>query len=228
MQSLLQAIHKLSTTNSAFRTNNPLLLVTVFHANCMPYYPVRWNALKLEINVGGSKAFGKKRWNTRHTRWPHRFLLQPYILALVTNQDSNNFLTRSSPTSWQNDSRPWKPSEKNLSGKWTTTGKKSNGASFRITESWWITAHPIRLSTIQFFDTTRESPLKSRCPWSPFKDSVTPLPPLLIAEHQDLKTISRRLDHAQISTTMNIYAHALNQSDRKAADALESMPKSKW
>lgn len=68
MQSLLQAIHKLSTTNSAFRTNNPLLLVTVFHANCMPYYPVRWNALKLEINVGGSKAFGKKRWNTRHTR----------------------------------------------------------------------------------------------------------------------------------------------------------------
>lgn len=64
-------------------------------------------------------------------------------------------------------------------------------------------------------------------PLIPFQRLGHTSAPLLIAEHQDLKTISRRLDHAQISTTMNIYAHALNQSDRKAADALESMPKSK-
>lgn len=48
---------------------------------------------------------------------------------------------------------------------------------------------------------------------------------LLIASQQDLKTVSKRLGHAQTSTTMNIYAHALQESDRKAADALENMLK---
>lgn len=46
---------------------------------------------------------------------------------------------------------------------------------------------------------------------------------LLIASQQDVKTVSNRLGHAQTSTTMNIYAHALKESDRKAADALETM-----
>ena len=46
---------------------------------------------------------------------------------------------------------------------------------------------------------------------------------LLIASRQDVKTISSRLGHAQTSTTMNIYAHALQESDRKAADALENL-----
>lgn len=46
---------------------------------------------------------------------------------------------------------------------------------------------------------------------------------LLIASHQDLKTVSSRLGHAQTSTTMNIYAHALEESDKKAADALEKL-----
>lgn len=46
---------------------------------------------------------------------------------------------------------------------------------------------------------------------------------LLIASKQDLKTVSSRLGHAQTSTTMNIYAHALQESDRKAATALENM-----
>ena len=48
---------------------------------------------------------------------------------------------------------------------------------------------------------------------------------LMIANHQDLKIVSKRLDHAQASTTMNIYAHALPESDRKAAYALEAMLK---
>src|SRR5699024_9387684 len=48
---------------------------------------------------------------------------------------------------------------------------------------------------------------------------------LLIASQQDVKTVSKRLGHAQTSTTMNIYAHALQESDRKAADALETLLK---
>ncbi len=46
---------------------------------------------------------------------------------------------------------------------------------------------------------------------------------LLIASHQDVKTISKRLGHTQTSTTMNIYVHALQDSDQRASDALEAM-----
>lgn len=46
---------------------------------------------------------------------------------------------------------------------------------------------------------------------------------LMIASRQDVKTVSSRLGHAQTSTTMNIYAHALQESDRKAADAIENL-----
>ena len=47
---------------------------------------------------------------------------------------------------------------------------------------------------------------------------------LLIAGNQmDMRTVSSRLGHAQASTTINIYAHALQEMDRKAVDALEQM-----
>ena len=45
----------------------------------------------------------------------------------------------------------------------------------------------------------------------------------LIASHQDVCTVSSRLGHAQASTTMNIYAHQLKETDKKASDALENM-----
>ena len=32
---------------------------------------------------------------------------------------------------------------------------------------------------------------------------------ILIARHSDIKTVQQRLGHAEASTTMNIYAHAL-------------------
>lgn len=46
---------------------------------------------------------------------------------------------------------------------------------------------------------------------------------LLIAAKQDVRSVSSRLGHAQTSTTMNIYAHALQEADQKAATALETM-----
>lgn len=46
---------------------------------------------------------------------------------------------------------------------------------------------------------------------------------LMIASRQDVKTVSSRLGHAQTSTTMNIYAHALQENDKKAADAIENL-----
>ena len=46
---------------------------------------------------------------------------------------------------------------------------------------------------------------------------------LLISAHQDVKTVSARLGHAQTSTTMDIYTHALRENDRPAADARKQL-----
>ncbi|WP_281532696.1 tyrosine-type recombinase/integrase [Anaerocolumna aminovalerica] len=46
---------------------------------------------------------------------------------------------------------------------------------------------------------------------------------VLISEDVDVRTVSARLGHAQTSTTMNIYAHSLKESDKKAADKLDRL-----
>ena len=46
---------------------------------------------------------------------------------------------------------------------------------------------------------------------------------LLISQNIDIRTVSARLGHAQTSTTMNIYAHALQSLDQTAADALSNV-----
>ena len=69
----------------------------------------------------------------------------------------------------------------------------------------------------------QNKPPEQQLPRIPFHGLRHTSATLLIANHQDLKTVSTRLGHAQASTTMNIYAHALQESDRKAADALEVM-----
>lgn len=46
---------------------------------------------------------------------------------------------------------------------------------------------------------------------------------LLIAQNMDVRTVSNRLGHAECSTTMNIYAHALQKRDEQAADSLAEL-----
>ena len=46
---------------------------------------------------------------------------------------------------------------------------------------------------------------------------------LLIANGVDVCTVSGRLGHANTSTTLNIYSHALEEFDRKAAELLEQV-----
>ena len=69
----------------------------------------------------------------------------------------------------------------------------------------------------------QDRPATEQLPLIPFHGLRHTSATLLIASQQDVKTVSKRLGHAQTSTTMNIYAHALQESDRKAADALEVM-----
>ena len=68
-----------------------------------------------------------------------------------------------------------------------------------------------------------DKPPEKQLPFIPFHGLRHTSATLLIASHQDIRTVSSRLGHAQASTTMNIYAHALQETDRKAADALEDM-----
>ena len=46
---------------------------------------------------------------------------------------------------------------------------------------------------------------------------------LLISQNVDIRTVSGRLGHAQTSTTMDIYSHALKEMDEKAANALDAL-----
>lgn len=46
---------------------------------------------------------------------------------------------------------------------------------------------------------------------------------LLINSGLDVVTVSKRLGHAQVSTTENIYAHILEHADRKASDAISAL-----
>ena len=43
---------------------------------------------------------------------------------------------------------------------------------------------------------------------------------LLISQSLDVRSVSARLGHAQTSTTLNIYAHAIKSKDQQAADIL--------
>lgn len=45
----------------------------------------------------------------------------------------------------------------------------------------------------------------------------------MIAEGTDIRTVSNRLGHAQTSTTLNIYAHALKSRDAVAAEHLDAL-----
>ena len=46
---------------------------------------------------------------------------------------------------------------------------------------------------------------------------------LLIYNGTNIKTVSDRLGHADVSTTGNIYAHAIKTADEMAAEALEDI-----
>lgn len=69
----------------------------------------------------------------------------------------------------------------------------------------------------------KEHPAEKQLPLIPFHGLRHTSATLLIASQQDVTTVSKRLGHVQTSTTMNIYVHALQESDRRAADALETM-----
>lgn len=80
-------------------------------------------------------------------------------------------------------------------------------------------------STIKWYN--KSHPEGEALPVIPFHGLRHTSATLLIAGKQDIKTVSSRLGHAQTSTTMNIYTHALQEGDRKAAETLETVLKNR-
>ena len=50
---------------------------------------------------------------------------------------------------------------------------------------------------------------------------------ILIESGVDLLTVSKRMGHSKISTTLDIYTHRLKKDDHEAADAMENVMKRK-
>lgn len=46
---------------------------------------------------------------------------------------------------------------------------------------------------------------------------------LMIANGTDIKTVSKRLGHATVTTTGNIYTHAIKTADERAAETLDDL-----
>lgn len=75
---------------------------------------------------------------------------------------------------------------------------------------------------IEHYDATRQ-PGAPELPLIPLHGLRHTAATLLIANGVDVRTVSGRLGHANTSTTLNIYAHTLEEFDRKASDVLEEI-----
>lgn len=75
---------------------------------------------------------------------------------------------------------------------------------------------------IEHYNATRQ-PDEIELPLIPLHGLRHTAATLLIANGVDVRTVSGRLGHANTSTTLNIYSHALEEFDRKAADVLEQV-----
>ena len=49
---------------------------------------------------------------------------------------------------------------------------------------------------------------------------------VLINQHTDIATVSKRLGHSRTSVTLDIYTHAIQEADKEAAELLDSIAKS--
>ena len=49
---------------------------------------------------------------------------------------------------------------------------------------------------------------------------------VLISQHTDIATVSKRLGHSRTSVTLDIYTHAIKEADKAAAEALDTLARS--
>ncbi len=89
---------------------------------------------------------------------------------------------------------------------------------------------PIHLTTpghkfheiIDLYNATREKE-EEKLPYIRLHDLRHTGATLLIGDHTDIETVSKRLGHAKPSVTLDIYGHALPENDKKASEKLGEM-----
>lgn len=98
-----------------------------------------------------------------------------------------------------------------------------SGAAFlhvgRRAEYRQIWRHPAHEQTDSRYNESHKEPL----PVIPLHGLRHTSATLLIANNQDIRSVSARLGHAETSTTLNIYTHFLESTDKKSADILENV-----
>lgn len=169
---------------------------------------LQWNDINFETDViQVSKSItavnGEFICKSPKTKTSQRTISIPHFLSerLMHLRDAQNDLRIELEDLWQGDN-------------WIFT--QDNGKMMN-----YSTPYQALQDTIARYN--QNKPPEQQLPRIPFHGLRHTSATLLIANHQDLKTVSTRLGHAQASTTMNIYAHALQESDRKAADILEAI-----
>jgi integrase len=67
----------------------------------------------------------------------------------------------------------------------------------------------------------RELCERARVPQKPARFLRRAHAALLAASGVDPKSLQKRMGHSQVSTTLDIYAYALNEADRRAAEMVD-------
>lgn len=81
-------------------------------------------------------------------------------------------------------------------------------------------AHAFRDALLRY---NQSVPNEQQLPLIPFHGLRHTSATLLIGNNQDIRSVSARLGHSRTSVTLDIYSHALQSADKKAADMLEEL-----
>ena len=128
--------------------------------------------------------------------------------------------------------RQWKAEQKRLSlllgTKWE--GKRNDSFDDNFVFIQTDSGLPMNLDTpyhkfkevIEYYNSHCEKE-EDKLPDIRFHDLRHTSASLLLSENVDIVTVSRRLGHAQVSTTLDVYAHAMEKKDETASDTLERL-----
>lgn len=113
----------------------------------------------------------------------------------------------------------WKKEQTLLCMRSGTAWKGTRGSACKVfTQDSGKPIHPDTV-TDSFRKFIQKNNLPSACVHSLRHTNAT----LMIASGIDIRTVSKRLGHAQTSTTSNIYTHAIRTADEIAADAIDDI-----
>lgn len=167
----------------------------------LKWQDIDFDAGTVSINKSTAIVEGKRSQKTPKNRTSERIISVPsHVLAMLKRyrMEYNNYQTQ-------------------ISSQWIGSGHifiQWNGAQMHPS-----TPNSTMRKIIGRYNSSHKEALPHVTPHGLRHTSAT----LLISQNIDIRTVSNRLGHAQTSTTMNIYTHALQKKDEQAAQTLEKL-----